>query len=297
MGREPARLGDLRQVVAPRDPARGVEGTQRAELGGVGRRGRGHAAGRDQALRQQVAALGPAHSQRQVGLAAGEIGVADAGVEIDPDPRVAGVEPDQRRRDEDVGDPGRRGQPDHALGLGLDRVERDPELAERPAHVLGRRHQLLAFVLLRRRGCLREAGGGDLHSLRLRHLELSLDGFVAWRQNGTQFVADPIEPAAEPGNFDDHGADIIQEPRPVVTPPAPQPIIYTFDLRHLDPTSEISGLQGRLRHLGYPVGPADGTLDPRGEEALRAFQSEHGLDVTGELDQATQDKLRERADG
>ena len=101
---------------------------------------------------------------------------------------------------------------------------------------------------------------------------------LAWEAT---FVADPIEPAAEPGNFDDHGADIIQEPRPVVTPPAPQPIIYTFDLRHLDPTSEISGLQGRLRHLGYPVGPADGTLDPRSVEALRAFQTEQGLEVTG----------------
>lgn len=117
------------------------------------------------------------------------------------------------------------------------------------------------------------------------------------RRAEVHFVADPIEPAAEPGNFDDHGADIIQEPRPVVTPPAPQPIIYTFDLRHLDPTSEISGLQGRLRHLGYPVGPADGTLDPRSVEALRAFQTEQGLEVTGELDDATQDKLRQVAEG
>ena len=111
------------------------------------------------------------------------------------------------------------------------------------------------------------------------------------------FVADPQEPAPEPGNFDETGADIIQEPRPAVTPPGERPIIYTFDLRHLDPTSEISGLQGRLRHLGYAVGPADGNLDPRSVEGLRAFQADQGLEVTGELDDATQDKLRQVADG
>lgn len=118
------------------------------------------------------------------------------------------------------------------------------------------------------------------------------------RRAEVHFTPDPPPEPAEPADFDEQGPDIIQERRPAAKdPPAEQPLIYTFELRHLDPTSEISGLQGRLRHLGYAVGPADGTLDPRGEEALRAFQSEHGLDVTGELDQATQDKLRELADG
>lgn len=118
------------------------------------------------------------------------------------------------------------------------------------------------------------------------------------RRAEVHFAAEPPPEPAEPGDFDEQGPDIIQEPRPAARePPAEQPLIYTFELRHLDPTSEISGLQGRLRHLGYAIGPADGTLDPRGEEALRAFQTEQGLEVTGELDQATQDKLRELADG
>jgi hypothetical protein len=119
------------------------------------------------------------------------------------------------------------------------------------------------------------------------------------RRAEVHFTAEPPPEPAEPANFDDQGPDIVQEPRPAAKdPPAePPPLIYTFDLRHLDPTSEISGLQGRLRHLGYAVGAPDGTLDPRSEEALRAFQTDHDLEVTGELDQATQDKLRELADG
>lgn len=119
------------------------------------------------------------------------------------------------------------------------------------------------------------------------------------RRAEVHFTAEPPPEPAEPANFDDQGPDIVQEPRPAAKdPPAePPPLIYTFDLRHLDPTSEISGLQGRLRHLGYAVGAPDGTLDPRSEEALRAFQTDHDLEVTGELDQATQDRLRELADG
>ncbi len=117
------------------------------------------------------------------------------------------------------------------------------------------------------------------------------------RRAEVHFTPDELEPAAEPGDFDEQGADIIQEPRPAVTPPAERPLIYSFDLRHLDPASEISGLQGRLRNLGYAVGPADGTLDPRSVEGLRAFQADQGLEVTGELDAATEDKLREVAGG
>jgi len=118
------------------------------------------------------------------------------------------------------------------------------------------------------------------------------------RRAEVHFTADPPPESAAPGNFDELGPDIVQEPRPAAKdPPAEQPLIYTFELRHLDPTGEISGLKGRLRHLGYAIGPADPTLDPRSEEALRAFQTDQGLEVTGELDQATQDRLRALADG
>jgi hypothetical protein len=59
-----------------------------------------------------------------------------------------------------------------------------------------------------------------------------------------------------------------------------------FELRfgHLQPVSEPQGLLSRLHNLGFHGAR---------EEALCAFQKRFGLEVTGEADQATQDKLAE----
>lgn len=112
------------------------------------------------------------------------------------------------------------------------------------------------------------------------------------------FAADAPEDEPPPGDFEESGADVIREDKPPAKKkPAPKKIVYTFGLRRLDPASTISGAQGRLRHLGYSVGEPTGELDPRTADALRAFQTDKGLDVTGELDDATQAKLRESADG
>lgn len=148
--------------------------------------------------------------------------------------------------------------------------------------------------------------------------ELFVDGTRAKEgaTDGDGLLDEPISPTAAraevhfavdeasaaeppPGHFEDDGPDVIREepPPPARKAPAARTEVYTFDLRRLDPASEISGAQGRLRHLGYAVGEPDGVMDPRTEEALRAFQAAHGLEVTGELDAATQDKLREFADG
>lgn len=45
--------------------------------------------------------------------------------------------------------------------------------------------------------------------------------------------------------------------------------------------------QQALTALGYDIGPVDGQLGPRSEDALRLFQSAEGLPVTGSLDAAT----------
>jgi hypothetical protein len=59
---------------------------------------------------------------------------------------------------------------------------------------------------------------------------------------------------------------------------------------HLDPVSEVSGVQQRLNNLGYPA--SDGQrIDAKTRAALETFQREHGLDVTGEPDDATRAKL------
>lgn len=63
---------------------------------------------------------------------------------------------------------------------------------------------------------------------------------------------------------------------------------------HLDPVDHEDGARARLRNLGYVV--PDGADDPDGKSltrAVRLFQKEHELDPTGDLDDATLDKLQE----
>ena len=68
---------------------------------------------------------------------------------------------------------------------------------------------------------------------------------------------------------------------------------YELHLGELDPVSSIRGIQARLQHLGFDVGPIDGVLDPRTRDALRDFQTRNHLTVTGEPDDATQARLQE----
>ena len=68
---------------------------------------------------------------------------------------------------------------------------------------------------------------------------------------------------------------------------------YLLDLRHLDPSSEATGIQARLRNLGYDPGDIDGDLGPRTKGALSEFQQDHDLDVTGEPNEQTLKKLED----
>jgi peptidoglycan hydrolase-like protein with peptidoglycan-binding domain len=75
---------------------------------------------------------------------------------------------------------------------------------------------------------------------------------------------------------------------------------YTFELRlgDLDPIDETNGIDARLSNLGF--GPAESTdyhlSDDERAEAIAAFQERFGLDVTGEVDDATRSKLRKLHD-
>ncbi|MEM6992923.1 MAG: peptidoglycan-binding protein [Myxococcota bacterium] len=62
---------------------------------------------------------------------------------------------------------------------------------------------------------------------------------------------------------------------------------------HLDPIAEVSGIQQRLGNLGYDCGPANGEVGPRTQHAIAAFQraQDKHLEVTGELDQPTRDRI------
>lgn len=75
---------------------------------------------------------------------------------------------------------------------------------------------------------------------------------------------------------------------------------YTFSLQlgDMDPVDETSGVDARLINLGFGPADAEETLSAEDrKEALEAFQNKFGLDVTGELTDATRSKLRELHDG
>jgi N-acetylmuramoyl-L-alanine amidase len=69
--------------------------------------------------------------------------------------------------------------------------------------------------------------------------------------------------------------------------------VYTLRLGHTDPVSKVSGVQSRLQNLGYDCGAIDGQMGPATQSSLRAFQKKHGLQETGEPDEATLNKLKE----
>lgn len=68
---------------------------------------------------------------------------------------------------------------------------------------------------------------------------------------------------------------------------------WRLKLGHLDPASEITGIQARLNNLGYKAGPVDGTLGPLTHAAVRAFQEKYQLTVDGDPGPITQAKLEE----
>src|SRR5262245_39619811 len=62
----------------------------------------------------------------------------------------------------------------------------------------------------------------------------------------------------------------------------------------LSPTSDITAAQQRLKDRGYYAGPVDGVIGPRTAAALRAYQRDHGLKATGQVDSPTASALNER---
>jgi N-acetylmuramoyl-L-alanine amidase len=70
-------------------------------------------------------------------------------------------------------------------------------------------------------------------------------------------------------------------------------VLWDLKLGHLDPVEENTGVQARLKNLGFDPGPIDGIVGPLTSGALKAFQSKFGLTVTGRADDATKNKLRQ----
>lgn len=72
--------------------------------------------------------------------------------------------------------------------------------------------------------------------------------------------------------------------------------IFTLELGELDPVEEATGIQARLNNLGFDCGAVDGIIGPLTQEALRSFQQKHSLNVTGDADTGTRNKLRQMHD-
>lgn len=76
-----------------------------------------------------------------------------------------------------------------------------------------------------------------------------------------------------------------------------KPLTWKLKIGHLDPVEEPTGVQARLNNLGFKCGAVDGNVGPRTQAALKAFQTKMGLPITGEIDDATRNKLRELHEG
>jgi N-acetylmuramoyl-L-alanine amidase len=74
--------------------------------------------------------------------------------------------------------------------------------------------------------------------------------------------------------------------------PNESPLRYEIDLGGLDPHDSVRGVQARLKNLGYPVLVA-GELDAPTVRAVRAFQQDQRLNVSGIVTEETCLKLKE----
>jgi hypothetical protein len=84
-----------------------------------------------------------------------------------------------------------------------------------------------------------------------------------------------------------------REMKILVEPGTPKETELQINLGHLDPVDVPSGVLKRLSNLGYDCGGATDLQDPGVCAAIQAFQKQHKLTVSGEVDQATRDKLVE----
>lgn len=78
----------------------------------------------------------------------------------------------------------------------------------------------------------------------------------------------------------------------IVEPGTPNETVTPLRFGTLDPISEVCGVSQRLANLGMGCEPVN-EMTPELEAALSAFQEKHGLEVTGEIDEATRQRLEE----
>jgi len=107
---------------------------------------------------------------------------------------------------------------------------------------------------------------------------LEIDGqFFSGQTNAQGILSHPIPPHAKRGKLIVISGNDKEE--------------YQLQLGYLDPISEVSGVQARLKNLGFECGEVNGVLNSETKAAIRVFQSKYGLKETGEIDEPTRQKL------
>lgn len=69
--------------------------------------------------------------------------------------------------------------------------------------------------------------------------------------------------------------------------------VHSFAIGAVGPIDTLKGVQARLRNLGYDCADEDGALGALTGAALRAFQQDQQLAVSGQLDDTTRTALRQ----
>ena len=87
-----------------------------------------------------------------------------------------------------------------------------------------------------------------------------------------------------------------QEGRLIMNPNEPDQRIYSLQLGTLGSADEIAGMKRRLSNLGFNCGDKENEMTEDFEKVLILFQETHELDITGELDDATKNKILELTD-
>ena len=76
-------------------------------------------------------------------------------------------------------------------------------------------------------------------------------------------------------------------------PGTPRERKFPLALGHLDPVDTVAGVADRLNHLGYGGGTRPSEMTPDLAASISDLQRANGLKVSGETDEATQNKLKE----
>jgi Putative peptidoglycan binding domain len=113
---------------------------------------------------------------------------------------------------------------------------------------------------------------------------------------GEPYEADGAEPAEGTTGADGKVSFTVgAQAEQIVVTLTKSKVSFRLQIGHLDPIGADSGVRQRLMHLGYHVmAPAAYTRDAELAQAIRAFQADQGLEVTGAIDDATRDALAQQ---